>query len=216
MNNQTLKLSVLFRSPLLSQLRSPLLSLLRSLLPSLSCLLLVLCAPAHGANSNAANLAAPADNTALYTLASPNGQLQLTVSKTVAQGINYSLSVSGKQVLHNAVADITLEGMKASLAKAKIIDISRQSIDRELQPHVQQKSERIVEHYNQLTLSFDNQLTLAFRLFDQGLAYRFITEQSGDIVVNNETVAINFTDDHLVLFPEETSFISHNERLYLA
>ncbi|GIU08553.1 MULTISPECIES: glycoside hydrolase family 97 protein [unclassified Shewanella] len=207
MNNQTLKLSVLFRSPLLS--------LLRSLLPSLSCLLLVLCAPAHGANSNAANLAAPADNTALYTLASPNGQLQLSVSKTVAQGINYSLSVSGKQVLHNAVADITLEGMKASLAKAKLIDISRQSIDRELQPHVQQKSERIVEHYNQLTLSFDNQLTLAFRLFDQGLAYRFITEQSGDIVVNNETVAINFTDDHLVLFPEETSFISHNERLYL-
>ncbi|ABV86953.1 glycoside hydrolase family 97 protein [Shewanella pealeana] len=177
---------------------------------SIICLALVLCVPAH-----AANLADIADKTAPYTLASPNGQLQLSVTRTAAQGVNYSLRVSGKQVLQDAVADITLQGMKTSLTKAKLIDITRQSIDRELEPHVQQKSERIREHYNQLTLRFDNKLTLAFRLFDQGLAYRFITEQSGELVVEAETVAVNFAGDHSVLFPEETSFISHNERLYL-
>lgn len=187
---------------------------LSALLCSITCFALVLCGPAHAAEHNAGN-PIETDKTTSYTLASPNGLLQLSVNRTGTQGVNYSLRVSGKQVLHDAVADITLQGMKASLAKAKLIDVTRQSIDRELRPSVQQKSKRIREHYHQLTLSFDNQLTLAFRLFDQGLAYRFTTEQSGELVVNSETVALNFAADHSVLFPQETSFISHNERLYL-
>ncbi|MGS0729845.1 glycoside hydrolase family 97 N-terminal domain-containing protein, partial [Shewanella sp. 0m-11] len=127
----------------------------------------------------------------------------------------YSLTVSGKPVLQDAVADIVIQGMQANLSKAKLVDMARTSVDRQLQPHVQQKSKWVHEQYNQLAFTFDNQLTLTFRLFDQGLAYRFSTEQRGELVVMAETVGINFAADHSVLFPEESSFISHNERLYL-
>ncbi|MGS0826591.1 glycoside hydrolase family 97 protein [Shewanella sp. 0m-8] len=164
---------------------------------------------------NAANLAHSAENTVAYTLASPNGQLQLRVSQDAESGVHYSLTVSGKPVLQDAVADIVIQGMQANLSKAKLVDMARTSVDRQLQPHVQQKSKWVHEQYNQLAFTFDNQLTLTFRLFDQGLAYRFSTEQRGELVVMAETVGINFAADHLVLFPEESSFISHNERLYL-
>ncbi|MGS0675838.1 glycoside hydrolase family 97 protein [Shewanella sp. 125m-1] len=164
---------------------------------------------------NAANLAHSAENTVAYTLASPNGQLQLRVSQDAESGVNYSLTVSGKPVLQDAVADIVIQGMQANLSKAKLVDMARTSVDRQLQPHVQQKSKWVHEQYNQLAFTFDNQLTLTFRLFDQGLAYRFSTEQRGELVVMAETVGINFAADHSVLFPEESSFISHNERLYL-
>ncbi|MGS0680834.1 glycoside hydrolase family 97 protein [Shewanella sp. 125m-7] len=164
---------------------------------------------------NATNLANSAENTVAYTLASPNGQLQLRVSQDAESGVNYSLTVSGKPVLQDAVADIVIQGMQANLSKAKLVDMARTSVDRQLQPHVQQKSKWVHEQYNQLAFTFDNQLTLTFRLFDQGLAYRFSTEQRGELVVMAETVGINFAADHSVLFPEESSFISHNERLYL-
>ncbi|WP_299807529.1 glycoside hydrolase family 97 protein [uncultured Shewanella sp.] len=164
---------------------------------------------------NAANLANAGQNTDPYTLASPNGQLQLRVAQDVEQGVHYSLIVSDKLVLQNAVADIMIQDMQANLSKAKLVDLARTSVERQLQPHVQQKSKWIDEQYNQLALTFDNQLTLTFRLFDQGLAYRFSTEQHGELVVMAETVGVNFAADHSVMFPEETSFISHNERLYL-
>ncbi|GIU28096.1 glycoside hydrolase family 97 protein [Shewanella schlegeliana] len=159
--------------------------------------------------ANAAEIQGP------YSLTSPNGELSLTVSAPAEKGVRYSLTVSGKPVLKESVADIVLQAMKSSLSEAKVIDVKHLTVNRELQPHVQQKSKRVQEHYNQLTLSFDNQLALSFRLFDQGLAYRFTTEQGGALVVSSETVALNFDGDHRVLFPEETSFISHNERLYL-
>ncbi|GIU26064.1 glycoside hydrolase family 97 protein [Shewanella sp. MBTL60-007] len=159
--------------------------------------------------ANAAELKGP------YTLTSPSGELRLTVSDPEEKGVRYSLTVLGKSVLKESVADIVLQGMRLHLSEAKVIDAKRLTVNRELAPHVQQKSKRVQEHYNQLTLRFDNQLALTFRLFDQGMAYRFTTEQDGGLVVNSETVSLNFDGDHRLLFPEETSFISHNERLYL-
>jgi alpha-glucosidase len=46
------------------------------------------------------------------------------------------------------------------------------------------------------------------------VAYRWVTALPGEITVVSENVTLAFAGDHLVYFPEETSLLSHQERLY--
>ena len=149
-----------------------------------------------------------------YQLNSPDGKLALTIqSKTpLNKSLTYTLKVLESTVISKAEANLTINGITGS---QQIISVTRNSVNRVLQPHVKQKSKEVVEHYNEIVLAFDNQQSLTFRMFDQGMAYRFSTQKSGELTINAELANFNFDDNYQVLFPEETSFISHNERLYL-
>lgn len=149
-----------------------------------------------------------------YKLASPNGKL--TLDLTFNKQLTYSLSVEGKPIFKDSSASIHIDNKQSKIPVEKsVVSVKRNSVNRILLPHVQQKSKEIVEHYNEITLMYDNRQSITFRLFDQGMAYRFSTIVSGDINVENEVAQFKFVADHQVLFPEEKSFISHNERLYL-
>ncbi|WP_448546484.1 glycoside hydrolase family 97 protein [Thalassotalea fusca] len=149
---------------------------------------------------------------AQYKIASPNGRLVVTV--TLDEGINYSAKLGDNALLNDAYADMSIQGL-SSLAQANVIDENRQRVNRRITPPIKQKSAEIVEQYHELTLAFDNEQSISFRVFDEGFAYRFATTATGEIVVTDEQATMRFDDDHQVLFPQESSFISHNERLYL-
>jgi alpha-glucosidase len=147
----------------------------------------------------------------VYEVKSPDGVLALTISTD--KTVKYSLQMSGTDILKNASAALTFTGVKEDVL---VIDnVKRSSVNRILTPHVQQKSKQVVENYNELTLHFKNQQSISFRAFNQGVAYRFSTQKTGELIVTAEQAKFNFSGDHQVLFPEETSFISHNERLYI-
>ncbi len=145
-----------------------------------------------------------------FNLTSPDGKLELFIHSN--DTLSYSLNVSGQAVLVDAEAELTIDGLTNS---NKIIRVKRNSVNRILHPHVQQKSKGVIEHYNEIKLQFENNKSITFRLFDQGMAYRFSVQKLGALLVNSELANFNFKDDHQVLFPQEKSFISHNERLYL-
>jgi alpha-glucosidase len=148
-----------------------------------------------------------------YKLNSPNGKLQLEL--IFEKKLTYSLKVEGKPIFKDSSASLLVsKDAKTTVAK-RIVNVKRNTVERTLLPHVRQKSKEIAEHYNEITLAFDNQQSISFRMFDQGMAYRFSTQEMGRIEVNSEHAQINFVEDHQVLFPEESTFISHNERLYL-
>ncbi len=148
-----------------------------------------------------------------FKVSSPNGMLMLEVS--FDKQLNYSLKVANDKVLENSTASLEINNNNANNPEiGKVINVKRSTINRVLYPHVQQKSKEIIEHYNEIIFMFDNALSISFRVFDQGLAYRFSTQLMGGVNVINERAKINFVNDNQVLFPEEKSFISHNERLY--
>jgi len=145
-----------------------------------------------------------------FSLTSPDEKLKLLIESD--KTLSYSLTVSGQAVLVNAKAQLTIDGLTNA---KKIIRVQRNSVNRILHPHVQQKSKEVIEHYNEIELQFENKQSITFRLFDQGMAYRFGIEKVGALLVSSELANFNFNEDHQVLFPQEKSFISHNERLYL-
>lgn len=149
----------------------------------------------------------------IYKVKSPDGSLVLSVNS--AEQVTYSLTVAKQVILKNSEAKLSINTEGKAPIPPQVIDVKRNSVKRVLHPHVQQKSKDIVEHYNEITLQYDNEQSISFRLFDQGLAYRFSTQKTGSIEVVAEHAKFIFANTDQVLFPQEDDFISHNERLYL-
>jgi len=148
-----------------------------------------------------------------YKIDSPNGVLQLRVS--FDKHLTYSLNVGAQVVLEHSTAGLYIKNDKQSLNETKISNVIRNSVNRTLTPHVKQKSKKVTEHYNEITLIYNNHQSISFRVFNEGMAYRFTTSLTGNFTVDDEQARINFPKNYQVLFPEEKSFVSHNERSYL-
>lgn len=82
-----------------------------------------------------------------------------------------------------------------------------------LKPVVRQKSEQIIDHYNEMVLDADR-YKLYFRVYNDGLAYRFHTDFPDSLKVLNEEVTYCFPEDYNTLFPEERSMLSAQQPLF--
>ncbi len=147
-----------------------------------------------------------------YTVKSPSGKIQIKVS--VNETINYSVSLNGNKIIAPStislkISDGIIWGKKAKVKKAKTISVSEDII-----PVVQRKYSKIENDYNQLTLSFKGYL-LQFRAYDEGAAYRWVSEKKGKYNVVSEQATFVFPTDHKIWFPEEESMFTHQEREYL-
>jgi alpha-glucosidase len=66
---------------------------------------------------------------------------------------------------------------------------------------VNYKKAIVEDHCFQLTLDFQDNFGVIFRVYDDGVAYRFFTSLEGEIVIVNEQANFNFTGDHPVFIP---------------
>jgi alpha-glucosidase len=147
-----------------------------------------------------------------FTVKSPDGKLQVTVS--VDKQITWSATVGNQPVFTNNTISLDL-GTTVLGANPKVTSAKTTSVNEEVKTVVAVKSNKITNHYNQLTLAFKPDYSVSFRLFDNGIAYRFETKFNKEITVKYEEAGLNFNGDYGVLFPIEDSFYSHYERLYL-
>jgi len=147
-----------------------------------------------------------------YSVMSPDGKIQVMIS--VNKEIKWSAQVSGNSVFKDNTLSLNL--MKNILGEnPRVISAKRNYVDEFVASVVPVKSKEILNRYNQLRLKFRGEYAVSFRVFDNGIAYRFETAKKGEITVKDETVNLNFAGDYGVLFPEEESVYSHYERDYL-
>jgi alpha-glucosidase len=90
----------------------------------------------------------------------------------------------------------------------------RRQVDKIITPVVPVKSRLIRDRFNELTIDFKQDSSLDFRAYDDGIAYRFRTRLPDSITIASEEVVMDFAGDYTVYFPEEESFMTHQERLY--
>lgn len=147
-----------------------------------------------------------------YKITSPNGQISVILS--VDTQIKWSASVNNQFVFTNNTLSLDL-GTTVLGVNPKVTSAKTSSVNETLQTVVPVKSRTIQNTYNQLNLIFKPDYAVSFRVFDNGIAYRFETTMKNEITVKNEEVNLNFAGDFGVLFPEEETVYSHYERLYL-
>jgi alpha-glucosidase len=81
-------------------------------------------------------------------------------------------------------------------------------------PEINEKGNTIINKYNELELEL-NSLTIVFRAYNNGIAWRYQSNIKNEITVLKEKVEVGFPEKSMIYFPEESSFFSHNERYYL-
>ncbi len=149
-----------------------------------------------------------------FEITSPDEQTGVSVM--VGDQIQYSVEFNGKQILAPSALLLTLEGV-GKLGENPVLEgDERNSVDSVIEPVIQQKSEEVTDRYNELILNFEGNYSVVFRVYDDGVAYRFTTDLGQEkVTVKAEQLEYNFADDYSIYFPEEESFMTHQERSYL-
>lgn len=134
----------------------------------------------------------------------------INVSIKVSENISYAVSIDGKEVIKPSL--INLEWTEANAkTSANLANVKLKK------PETGTCSETIVSPfyrvpsfditYNFCKLKFANGMTVEFRVFNDGVAYRFEAAdmQNKDYVINNEVAEFNFAEDYLTYIPYSTN-----------
>jgi len=139
-----------------------------------------------------------AAKTKTYTLQSPDQKTGLKVE--ISDKIEWSVLHGSDVMLAPSEVSLTMGtgevlGEKAALKKAV-----SQSVDTKITPDFYKKRE-IQNQYSQLTLSFKGNWGLVFRVYNDGVAYRFFTSRKEEQTVVSEKASFNFDSDYNCFVP---------------
>lgn len=148
-----------------------------------------------------------------YRLQSPNGNLSLSVN--TKDQITWSVFLDGKEVMENCPVSLTLTSGRILGQNPKVTKLSIHKIDQSIRPEVPRKQVIVKDQCNELTIFMKDNYSITFRAYNYGMAYRFETTYKDVQKIKNEQLNMNFSQDVTSYFPEEESFISHNERHYV-
>lgn len=146
-----------------------------------------------------------------YTVKSPDKRILVNVETGATT--TYSVTFNGKTILNPSPLSMTFDNGVVIGRNMKVKDVQHRTEDQMLTPVVRQKSDKIRDHYNEMVLSAD-QYKLYFRVYDDGLAYRFHTDFADSLKVISEEVDYCFPEDYNTLFPEERTILSAQQPLF--
>lgn len=143
-------------------------------------------------------------------LTSPNGEIEVVLN--LSDKIYYSISYSGELLLKDNYLQLVLKdqvmGQYPKLRHQKC-----SSVDGQLTPVIPLKYSKVTNRYNQLLLTFKD-YSVEFRVFDDGIAYRFITSRKGEVEIMGEDMAVHFPADYLLHLQQPGGFKTAYEEPY--
>ena len=133
-----------------------------------------------------------------YTLSSPDQKINITIR--TGERLSYSVQHGKTAVLADSPIAMTLDQGKVLGLPALVKSVKEQSHDQIIKSPFYKRSE-IHDQYNELALCFKGNYQVVFRAYDEGVAYRFVTDFSKSIIIENETADFNFAGDYQALIP---------------
>ena len=146
-----------------------------------------------------------------YTLKSPNGVLVANID--VKDRLTYSLSTNGSVIVEPSTIAMNTSAFAESNFLGKHTALF-DSTSRAVKPLWGTTCE-IEDTFNQLTLKYADGLSLEFRCYNQGFAWRVVTAMDKEVIVYNEASEFNPPDDATIYFPQVSSFLTPFEVNYL-
>jgi len=147
-----------------------------------------------------------------YQLLSPDKKTKVVVR--AAEKLSFTLLHGNQTLISESPLSMELDQNRRLGISPKVRKTETRSAKDAIYPVVPEKRKIIPDIYNELEITFAGDYGVRFRAYDDGVAYRFFTSHKGTILVLNEEFCINFSPGDSVYFPEEESFMSHNERAY--
>ena len=130
---------------------------------------------------------------------SPDGTVKVSIE--LKDKIYYSVFTGDDILLDRCTMGMTLSdgtlGVKPVLRKVR-----KGTVDESRKREIPLKNETVRNHYNYLRMNMAGDYTVEFRVFDDGVDYRFITARTTTIEVVGEDFNVNFPTDYLAFFGE--------------
>ena len=134
-----------------------------------------------------------------YRVTSPDGHISATVM--VGEDIRYSVSRDGQTLIAPSTISMNLSDDIVFGQNDKVRKTVRASFD-EIFPTVAYKKAEVRDNYNQILLNF-KEFSLIFRAYDDGVAYRFVSnlDKKKTYEVISEQAEFNFGEDRQAFIP---------------
>lgn len=147
-----------------------------------------------------------------YKVNSPDGSIQVRV--TASDKIYYDVTYKNEEVLKKGTLQMKM-GETVLGSNPKVIGKSIKTVNASLTPVIPFKFSNINNHYNQLLLKFKGNYAVEFRTFNDGMAYRFITDKKGEVEVTDELFQITLPEGYLLHVQQSNRFKTSYEEAYL-
>ena len=121
---------------------------------------------------------------------SPDRKIELQVM--IGQELEIAIIRNGTTVLQPSAIGMDVRFIGILGENPKLKSVSRRSVTEKLLSPIYIKDE-VDNIYNELTASFRGNYSVVFRCYNQGVAYRFVTDfKEREIVINNEKAVFHF------------------------
>ena len=135
----------------------------------------------------------------VYDVTSPDGKLTACV-ETIKGKLRFSLQYESKPLILPSDVSLKLRNGITWGTSAKPAKVARNSYKGNINALFYTK-ETITDNYNQLILKFKEGFDLVVRVYDDGAAYRFISNLDKDIIVEDEQMDCRFPADPKAFLP---------------
>jgi alpha-glucosidase len=160
------------------------------------------------------SISATAQAQSSFDLKSPDRRIEVRVR--TAQGVRYDVVLNGRAILEDSSLSMDIDHKSFGKSASKVLHSQERSHDEMIEPVVRQKFAKLRDRYNEVRLVMDGGYAVTFRAYNEGVAYRLETSlPQPEVKVYGEEMNLNFSANNLVYYPQEDSFMSHNERKYL-
>lgn len=154
-------------------------------------------------------------NVKTHKIQSPDTRIEVQVE--VGAELRWSVHVDGEQVIQPSVLSLTLDKGRV-LGKDPVLRKQKSTqINAPIQAVVTIKGKQVDNHFRELQLDFKGDYSLIARVYNDGVAYRFVTRLKDEVVqVIDERSDFVFPDNYRVFWSDEKDegFQSHFESLY--
>ena len=144
---------------------------------------------------------------------SPDGRILLEV--TAEDHISWTVSLDNSAVIEEAVISMTMDKDRVLGFKPVVKKVKVEQRNEIFEPQIPHRDANIKSNYNEMTLDFKGSYQLVFRVYNDGVAYRFTDLSKKTTEVYSEEMSLHFSEGTSTYFPQEESMYSHNERIYL-
>lgn len=137
-----------------------------------------------------------------YVLSSPDGTLKVEIS--VGNELAYQVMHGNDTILSHSNIGLVLENGTIVGKTPRITGERRRKIKDNIESPFYRFKE-FVATGNELDLKLKGGFGIIFRAYNEGVAYRFYTTQSSDIIIKEEQAEFNFKEDYTAYLPYTTN-----------
>ncbi len=137
----------------------------------------------------------------MWTAESPDKKTQIEVSTQNHSMLTWRIEHNGVSVLDDSRINILIDGIFDVFTKGGSGKVTnRQQVRTKFATPFYKKAE-VKDEYNAMTISFKNGISIEFRVYDDGAAYRFLLDRKNMSRVTSETAEFMFAEDYPAFIP---------------